>query len=92
MVTKDAHPFLAPRVRKYLEQKLHLDESSRMSGSGTGSMRAAAQSKTCWRMTTHRTLLLRRSTICLVAHLTSAKMLVIHPLRQAAHERRRHFT
>jgi len=30
MLAADAHPFIVPRVRKYLQQELHVDEASRM--------------------------------------------------------------
>jgi maleylacetoacetate isomerase len=80
MLAMDAHPFIVPRVRKYLEQQLHLDEPTRMKwlrhwldlGSRTVEDVLARDPRTgrfCWgdRLTI--------ADICLVAHLTSAKML-----------------
>jgi maleylacetoacetate isomerase len=80
MLAMDAHPFIVPRVRKYLEQELHLDEPTRMKwlrhwldlGSRTVEDLLARDPRTgrfCWgdRLTI--------ADICLVAHLTSAKML-----------------
>jgi maleylacetoacetate isomerase len=80
MVTKDAHPFLVPRVRKYLEEELHLDESSRMKwlrpSFDAGSR--AIEDVLARDPRTGRFCYGDRLTItdfCLVAHLTSAKML-----------------
>ena len=80
MLAMDAHPFIVPRVRKYLEQDLHLDESARMkwlthwldAGSRAVEDVLVRDPRTghfcCG---DHPTI----ADICLVAHLTSAKML-----------------
>lgn len=80
VVAVDAHPFVVPRVRKYLEQELGLDERTRMKwlqhwlDSGTETIES---------MLSHDTRTGRFcygdaptiADICLVPHLTSAKML-----------------
>jgi len=80
MLAMDAHPFIVPRVRKYLEQELHLDERVRMkwlthwldAGSRAIEEVLVRDPRTghfcCG---DHSTI----ADICLVAHLTSAKML-----------------
>src|SRR5262249_22063258 len=80
MLAVDAHPFIVPRVRKYLEQEFHLDEHVRMrwlthwldAGSRAIEDVLARDPRTghfcCG---DHPTI----ADICLVAHLTSAKML-----------------
>ena len=80
MVAMDAHPFIVPRVRKYLEQELHLDEPSRMkwlrhwldSGSRAIEDVLARDPRTGHFCCGDRPTI---ADICLVAHLTSAKML-----------------
>ena len=80
MLAMDAHPFIVPRVRKYLEQELHLDEPARMKwlthwlDAGSRSIedvlvRDPRTGHFC--CGDHPTI----ADICLVAHLTSAKML-----------------
>jgi maleylacetoacetate isomerase len=79
MVAMDAHPFIVPRVRKYLEEELHLDEPARgkwvRHWLDTGSRaieetlsRDPRTGKFC--VGDHVTL----ADICLAAHLTSAKL------------------
>src|SRR5438132_6915577 len=80
MLAMDAHPFIVPRVRKYLEQELHLDEPARMKWLAhwldAGSR--AIEDVLARDQRTGRFCCGDRPTIadiCLVAHLTSAKML-----------------
>ncbi len=80
MLAMDAHPFIVPRVRKYLEQELHLDEPARMKwlrhwlDAGSRAIedvlvRDPRTGRFCYG--DQPTI----ADICLVAHLTSAKML-----------------
>ena len=50
VVAVDAHPFVAPRVRKYLEQNWALTIKYRWSGYSIGWSRGPAQSKICSQM------------------------------------------
>jgi maleylacetoacetate isomerase len=80
MLAMDAHPFIVPRVRKYLEQELHLDERARMKwlrhwldlGSRAIEDVLARDPRTGRFCCGDRPTI---ADICLVAHLTSAKML-----------------
>lgn len=80
MLAMDAHPFIVPRVRKYLEQELHLDEPARMkwlrhwldAGSRAVEDVLARDPRTGRFCYGDRPTI---ADICLVAHLTSAKML-----------------
>ena len=80
MVAMDAHPFIVPRVRKYLEQELQLDELARVNwirhwlNAGSRAIedvlvRDPRTARFC--CGDQPTI----ADICLVAHLTSAKML-----------------
>ena len=80
VVAMDAHPFVVPRVRKYLEHELHLDEPTRITWLAhwleTGTR--AVEGMLAHDPRTGRFCHGERPTIadlCLVAHLTSAKML-----------------
>src|SRR5205085_4063127 len=79
MVAMDAHPFIVPRVRKYLEEELHLDEAARAKwvrhwlDAGSDAIEAvlAGDPRTgrfC--VGDHITV----ADICLAAHLTSATL------------------
>jgi maleylacetoacetate isomerase len=80
MVAMDAHPFIVTRVRRFLEQELHLDEPSRMkwlrhwldSGSRAIEDVLASDPRTGRFCCGDRPTI---ADICLVAHLTSANML-----------------
>jgi maleylacetoacetate isomerase len=80
MVAMDAHPFIVPRVRKYLEQELQLDEPARVSwirhwlNAGSRAIEAvlARDPRTARFCCGDQPTI---ADICLVAHLTSAKML-----------------
>jgi maleylacetoacetate isomerase len=80
MLAMDAHPFIVPRVRKYLEQELHLDGPARRKWLrhwlDTGSR--AVEDVLARDPRTGRFCCGDQPTIadiCVVAHLTSAKML-----------------
>jgi maleylacetoacetate isomerase len=79
MVAMDAHPFVVPRVRKYLEQELHLDEPTRVKWVrhwlDTGSR--AVEQVLAKDPRTGRFCIGDQATIadiCLAAHLTTSKL------------------
>jgi maleylacetoacetate isomerase len=79
MVAMDAHPFIVPRVRKYLEEELHLDEATRArwvrhwldSGSRAVEEVLARDPRTGKFCVGDQVTV---ADICLAAHLTSAKL------------------
>ena len=80
MVAMDAHPFIVPRVRKYLEQELHLDEPARVKwlrhwlDAGSRAIEdTLARDPRTGRFCHGEQVTI--ADICLAAHLTSAKML-----------------
>lgn len=80
-VAMDAHPFMVPRVRKYLEQELKLDEPTRMAWIRHWvDLASEAVEKTLARdPRTGKFCVGDQVTVadlCLAAHLTSAKMLL----------------
>lgn len=80
IVAVDAHPFVVPRVRKYLQQQLGLDETARMTWlrHWLDSATRVVEEQLGRDSRTGRFCYGDAPTIadvCLVAHLTSAKML-----------------
>jgi maleylacetoacetate isomerase len=79
MVAMDAHPFIVPRVRKYLEDELHLDEATRAkwvrqwldAGSRAVEEVLARDPRTGKFCVGDQVTV---ADICLAAHLTSAKL------------------
>jgi maleylacetoacetate isomerase len=79
MVAMDAHPFIVPRVRKYLEEELHLDEAARAKwvrhwldeGSRAVEAVLAKDPRTAKFCVGDQVTL---ADICLAAHLTSARL------------------
>jgi maleylacetoacetate isomerase len=80
VVAVDAHPFVVPRVRKYLEQELGVDEAARMKWLQHW---LDSATRTIEEMLSHDARTGRLccgdaptiADICLIPHLTSAKML-----------------
>jgi len=80
VVAVDAHPFVVPRVRNYLQQELHLDESSRLQWLRHW---LDAATNTIEEMLSQDTRTGRfcygdapsLADICLIPHMTSAQML-----------------
>ena len=79
LVAMDAHPFIVPRVRKYLEEELRLDETTRVkwvrhwldSGSRAVEEMLARDSRTGKFCVGDQVTV---ADICLAAHLTSANL------------------
>jgi maleylacetoacetate isomerase len=79
LVAMDAHPFIVPRVRKYLEEELHIGESARITwvrhwldqGSRTVEEVLARDPRSGKFCVGDRPTV---ADICLAAHLTSAKL------------------
>jgi maleylacetoacetate isomerase len=79
MVAMDAHPFIVPRVRKYLEEELHIDEGARATWVRhwlDAASRAVEETLSRDRRTGKFCVgdSVTVADICLAAHLTSAKL------------------
>lgn len=79
MVAMDAHPFIVPRVRKYLEEELHLDEAMRakwvrhwLDAASRAIEAVLARDPGTARFCVGDQVTV--ADICLAAHLTSAKL------------------